>query len=46
VKQWGFMAASGSIGDNSAYFTGPLRGIFTITDPATTAATRFLNRHR
>jgi hypothetical protein len=29
-EQWGFMAVSGSIGDNSAY-TGPLHGIFGVT---------------
>jgi hypothetical protein len=29
-EQWGFMAVSGSIGDNSAY-AGPLHGIFSVT---------------
>lgn len=34
-EAWGFMAVSGSIDDNNYDFTGPLRGSFTITDPAT-----------
>jgi hypothetical protein len=32
-EQWGFMAVSGSIGDDSAY-AGPLHGIFIVTDHA------------
>jgi hypothetical protein len=33
-EAWGFLAASGSIGDDLD-FTGPVWGAFTITDPAT-----------
>lgn len=32
-QEWGFLAVSGSIGDNLAY-SGPVWGFFTITDPA------------
>ncbi len=34
-EAWGFMAISGSIGDNLAY-TGPLYGSFVVTDPSAT----------
>ena len=36
-EAWGFLAVSGSIGDNLAY-SGPVWGFFTITDPATPTA--------
>jgi len=36
-QAWGFLAVSGSIGDD-LHYTGPVWGSFTITDPATPSA--------